>query len=146
MAFSSYNISEGEWFDTPADGIHTISVPGGEISQISDLWPCQHPSWSPDGRWMAFVCDPGKFDYGSRQTARAGLYVMESDGSNPTILDDNPSYYQAYWSPRGDIIAVRVFRGEYEAEVLFLDVSGPPFRVNTPVQQKSWGEVKKTVK
>ena len=100
MAFSSYDIREAEKYVRPANGIHVISVPGGEISQKSDLWPCRYPSWSPDGSWMSFVCDPGK------------LYVMKWDGSNPTLLDENPSYYLASWSPRGDKIAVRVFLGE----------------------------------
>lgn len=50
------------------------------------------PSWSPDGKQIAYVGGPFAND----------VYVMDSDGSNPRLISDEPSKVQnVRWSPDG---------------------------------------------
>jgi TolB protein len=50
------------------------------------------PDWSPDGTKIAFASEPG------------GIRVMNSDGSNPTLLHAGPNAFPK-WSPDGEKIA-----------------------------------------
>jgi TolB protein len=55
------------------------------------------PSWSPDGRWIAFV---------SNRHRRDEIYVMNADGSHRRRLtNDRPSATFAAWAPDGSKIA-----------------------------------------
>ena len=67
------------------DGSHPIRLTSSGID----------PSWSPDGRKIAFTSD-------------GSIYVMNADGSNPTRLTDNLGLwddFEATWSPDGTRIA-----------------------------------------
>jgi Tol biopolymer transport system component/DNA-binding winged helix-turn-helix (wHTH) protein len=62
---------------------------------------CQgSPSWSPDGRWLAFL---GK--EGDNATA---LYVMPASGGNPRRVAalDGPANYRPAWTPDGHALVV----------------------------------------
>lgn len=55
------------------------------------------PTWSPDGRELAFTSD---------QTGRPQIYIMRADGKNVRRLTFDGRYNAApAWSPRGDWIA-----------------------------------------
>lgn len=75
----------------PADGTGTatplVSGPGTNVA----------PSWSPDGRRLAFMSDrDGNFE----------VYVANADGSGPTRLTDNPLQDEnPVWSPDGTKLA-----------------------------------------
>ena len=76
------------------------------------------PSWSPDGRHIAF------------QSSRAGnyeIYVMDSDGSNPHRLTDHPAAdWFPSWSPDGRHIAYVSERdGKPKIYVIGSDGSNP---------------------
>lgn len=77
--------------------IFDVENPGQPYERIA-FSPCYDPSWSPDGKQIAFVCDKG--------TDQAGLFIINSDGNgihevklgnlgNPAVLR-NPT-----WSPDG---------------------------------------------
>lgn len=56
-----------------------------------------YPSWSPDGRFVAFASD------GGGEAGKTDIYVANSSGSNPTRITGEPGYntYPS-WSKSGD--------------------------------------------
>lgn len=93
------------------DAIHIFNVenPGQPYEHIA-FSPCHDPSWSPDGKQIAFVCD--------KETDEKGLFVVDSSGNDiheitlgalgsPAVLKD-PT-----WSPDGTRI-VYVAGSDYE--------------------------------
>ena len=61
------------------------------------------PTWSPDGRLIAYSSDrAGNFD----------IWVQQADGSNPVQVTKNPAHdWQPDWSPDGRQIVFRSERG-----------------------------------
>ena len=91
------------------------------------------PSWSPDGRHIAFTSDQdGNFE----------IYVMEADGTNPQRLTNNPSNdFQPSWSPDGRHIAFMSDRDEnFEIYVMEADGTNPQRLTNNPSNdfEPSW--------
>ena len=76
------------------------------------------PSWSPDGRRIAFQSD--------RDGGDSEIYVMNADGSGVRRLTDNDARDSApSWSPDGRRIAFHSSRdGNYEIYVMNADGSG----------------------
>ena len=73
------------------------------------------PSWSPDGRHIAFDSNRGD---------KAEIYVMGSDGSNPRRLTDHPAWAALpSWSPDGRHIAFVSERGVSDIYVIGSDGS-----------------------
>ncbi len=71
------------------------------------------PAWSPDGERIAFV---------SRRHTDDIIYVINADGTNPTVLVNLPaSYYRPTWSPDGKHIAFVSTPG-YNLQVI--DING----------------------
>ena len=81
-----------------------------------------HPSWSPDGRKIAFVSN--------RNEGYIQIWVIDVDGKNPMRLtsgvwDQNPD-----WSPDGQMIAYQAYRKkalnveERNYEVYVMDADG----------------------
>ncbi len=78
-------------FQSRVDGrwrIFTMKPDGGEAVAITAEGNCEDPSWSPDGRMLAYVRD-GK------------IWVMEADGSNARpVASGAGTYSNVAWSPR----------------------------------------------
>ena len=76
----------------------------------------QSPSWSPDGRHIAFVSDRD----GNRE-----IYVMGSDGTNPRRLTNHAaSDWSPSWSPDGRHIAFEANRDDVNGEIYVMDSDG----------------------
>jgi Tol biopolymer transport system component len=80
------------------------------ISNDDDRWDA-FPSWSPDGTKIVFTARRG----GNHQ-----IYVMNTDGTNPTRLTNNDAEDEyPSWSPDGTKIAFTSDRdGNYEIYVM----------------------------
>ena len=67
--------------------VYTMNLEGGDIRRLTDsLSDDGYPSWSPDGRWIAFDSDRyGSFD----------LFVVRAEGGKPDRLTDYEGYEQA---------------------------------------------------
>ena len=72
------------------------------------------PTWSPDGRHIAFSSWRDGDDY--------EIYVMEADGSNPRRLTTD-SGFSPTWSPDGRYIAFSSWRDGY-SEIYVMDADG----------------------
>ena len=107
------------------------------------------PSWSPNGKRIAFVSDrdghahviPGWFTY--------EVYVMDTDGGNQRRLTDNPADDRGpSWSPDGKRIAfmsmrdghVIDFAPTYEIYIMEADGGNPQNLTNNPSDDRypSW--------
>ena len=73
-------------------GQYTI---GTVISSLDAIPP--RPSWSPDGKRIAFVADDG--------TDR-GLFVAQSDGTDRRQVASDPGIREVAWSPNGSEILI----------------------------------------
>ena len=91
------------------------------------------PSFSPDGRHIAFM---------SKRDGNREIYVMDSDGSNPTRLTDDPADdFSPSWSPDGRHIAFMSERdGNQEIYVMDFDGSNPRRLTDDPADDRapSW--------
>jgi len=68
-----------------------------------------HPSWSPDGRMIA---------YSSGRSGNFDIWVQQVDGGNPIQVTKSPAHdWQPDWSPDGTTI---VFRSERDEGGLFI--------------------------
>jgi hypothetical protein len=77
----------------------------------------QYPAWVPGGRVV--------YKYFKRSGNFHGLYIMNSDGSNPTPITDHPGDTMPSVSPRGDKVAFMSDRtGKWEVYEVNIDGSG----------------------
>ena len=116
------------------DRIYVMDTDGGKLQNLTNN-PADDdgPSWSPDGKHIAFVSDRdgGRF---------WGIFVMNANGSNPRNLtkdgDDLHIDFDPSWSPNGKHIAFASFgRNGGKADIYVMDADGqnPRQLTNNPL-------------
>ena len=131
LAVAGWGQADGKNADNPADpslptGIgQAVTSSGGEawvvgaMRRLTDSAGYRSPSWSPDGRHIAYVSQRGSY-------GKAEIYVMDSDGSNSRRLTDHPEQVESpSWSPDGQHIAFVSQRGTSDIYVMDSDGSNP---------------------
>ena len=94
-----------------------MDLRSGKITRLTNSASIDtSPSFSPDGRRIAFESDRG---------GRQQIYVMNADGSNvQRISFGNGSYSTPVWSPRGDLVAfTKRYKGQFQIGVMQTDGS-----------------------
>jgi len=93
-------VFERSWTDTTGKTqIHlfTMNTDGSDVTQLTFKGWNERPSWSPDGKMIAFV---------SNRTGTFQLFMMYEDGSHQKrITHDRMNYWEPCWSPDGTKIA-----------------------------------------
>jgi TolB protein len=120
--------------DLPQIGVMNADGTGVSRLDIDRIEPPFGPSWSPDGRKIAFVRESGGMN--------ADIYIMNRDGTGVERLTDDPAQDIApEWSPDGTKIAFQSDRGDgFEIYVMNADGAGAAKVTDSParVDDPSW--------
>lgn len=95
---------------SPAGDRYAVQVMGAGLFVVdangANLVPLgrgEHPTWSPDGTWIAFM----RVEDDGHEIQNADLYAVRADGGDPvrlTFSEDRAELYPA-WAPNGAAIA-----------------------------------------
>ena len=99
--------------------IYVMDTDGGNQQRLTEnLFNDWYPSWSPDGKRIAFSSDR-EGNFGNFE-----IYVMDTDGGNQRRLTNNPQYDGSpSWSPDGKQITF-VSERDGNFEIYVMDANG----------------------
>ena len=87
----------------PAEaGIFTVPSQGGDARLVVAGSALRNPSWSPDGKWIAYT------QSGSAPDSSTGIWIVASEGGSPKQLTSDAVQVaegEVRWSPDGKTIA-----------------------------------------
>lgn len=121
IAFSKRDLErEGDDVTDSQTDIYVMNPDGSDETRLTDLVGAElDPTWSPDGKQIAFSTSTGK---------EGDIYVMNSDGTELTRLTDLAGVeIEPVWSPDGERIA---FSTEWidRADVYVMNSDGSELR------------------
>ena len=106
--------------------IYVLDIETGALAQISRGGRNDFPTWSPDGRFLAYV------DSGNRIGSQDAIIITRVDGScSVQALQPISDVAFATWSPDGGRIAFVGLDGLYLLDIA--TVLGPDFLITGPV-------------
>jgi TolB protein len=95
--------------------IYLINADGTGLRQLVHASWVDSPTWSPDGRSIAFAKQTG---------SQSDIYAMNSDGSHLTRLTTDGAAFAPAWSPAGDQIAFLKDEGDAGTSVYVMRSDG----------------------
>jgi DNA-binding CsgD family transcriptional regulator len=105
---------DGAWPECPEltvedlpDGLHLMDRGTCELSTLTDADNVMAPTWSPDGKWIAYL----RLDAFANPGASTEIMLAAADGSGVTQLTDTPELSEGslVWSPDSKSIAFTTF-------------------------------------
>ena len=115
--------------DIPTYEIYVMNADGGNQRRLTNN-PVndKSPSWSPDGKRIAFVSNRDGHVHVIHGGPTDEIYVMDADGGNPQNLTNNPVDDDSpSWSPDGKRIVYASDReedGHFNYEIYVMDADG----------------------
>ena len=121
IAFHSKRDGNFEIYVMAADGGNQRRLTSNAANDLS-------PSWSPNGKRIAFVSNRDGHVHAKHGWATYEIYVMDADGSNQQNLTNNPhNDRQPSWSPDGERIvfsANRDWDNPQSIDIYVMDADG----------------------
>jgi Tol biopolymer transport system component len=110
LAFTSYRNEHPTIWIMDADGSHSKQVTR-ENGNYGDYFP----SWSPDGKWIAFQ---------RNDSTRARIGIVSAEGGEPRFLPWAGKAYRPAWSPDGNSIAISALSDNGDLDIFTVSLQG----------------------
>ena len=88
--------------ENETSGIYVMDADGSNVVQLVDD-PTVHemaPIWSPNGSLIVYIT------MSADGTMLGGVFIIDAEGGEPVLVDDNFAYGPATWSPDGSMLAM----------------------------------------